>query len=179
MSIQTVDISREAALLAHIDTLTHTIAEKNEELRRADRTIEILQQMLFGSSTERVKPDDSKQGRLFNEAETEADAQPVEPVKGTPREPVKRTKKQGSGRRRPSGDLERVEIIHDLDTEACACPWCASPRPKIGEERTEEYEMIPAKVIVKVHVRAKCIFQSKPATDSGRNLPGLSQGFRP
>ncbi len=64
-------------------------------------------------------------------------------------------KAPGSGRRRIRGDIERIEVLHELDEAARACPWCASERPVIGEERSEEVELIPAKVVVKVHVRRK------------------------
>ncbi|TCW62490.1 IS66 family transposase [Treponema sp. J25] len=46
-------------------------------------------------------------------------------------------------------------MFHELDEAARACPWCARERPVIGEERSEEVEIIPAKVVVKVHVRRK------------------------
>ena len=136
------------------------LAEKEVELQKARHTIHILQQLLYGPRSERVSQEEPKgQGKLFNEAELTAQkdppkapepAQEAAPIKTKPRQKV-----PGSGRRRIREDLERVEVVHELGEEDRVCPWCASERPIIGEERSEEVELIPAKAVVKVHVRRK------------------------
>ena len=140
---------RDAIIAEH----TTTIAEQNEALQAANRYLETLKRMLFGPKSERVAEPAAGQGLLFNEAE--ADSSSVEAVDAKTPELVKRTKAAHSGRRRPAGEFKRVEIIHELAEEDSACPWCNCQRPKIGEERSEEYEVIPAQLIVKVHIRVK------------------------
>ncbi|HAP44482.1 MAG TPA: hypothetical protein DCQ73_10300, partial [Spirochaetaceae bacterium] len=136
---------RDAIILKHEQTIQQT-----------NHTLGILQQILFGRKSKRVTPRDANQGLLFNEAEADAASSAESEATGQVVEKVvKRSKIKQSGRRRPAGQLERVEVLHDLSDEDCACPWCNARRPKIGEERSEEIEVIPAKVIVKVHVRAK------------------------
>jgi transposase len=133
-----------------------TIAEQSQELQAAKLYLETLKRLLFGKKSERVAEPAAGQGLLFNEAEADGgQAAAAAPAEAAAPEPVKRTKAAHSGRRRPAGELKRVEVIHELCEADSACPWCNCPRPKIGEERSEEYEVIPAQVIVKVHVRAK------------------------
>jgi transposase len=153
----TQEKSREDELLVIIEDLKAALAQRDETIRCAELKLDVLQQMLFGRRSERLATDDKDlQRRLFNEAESEAPTEGDQPTdEGVQAATTKKKKHPGSGRRRPAGSLERVEIFHDLDHEESACPWCNSARPKIGEERTEEIEVIPAKVIVKVHVRAK------------------------
>ena len=133
-----------------------TIAEQNQELQAAKRYLETLKRMLFGPKSERVAEPAVGQGLLFNEAEVESDqTAPATATEEATTEKVKRTKPVHSGRRRPSGELKRIEVKHELSCEDSACPWCNCQRPKIGEERSEEYEIIPAQLVVKVHVRVK------------------------
>jgi len=135
---------------------TTTIAEKDQELQAAKHYLETLKRMLFGPKSERVAEPAVGQGLLFNEAETDCDQDGTGATADTvASEKVKRIKPVNSGRRRPSGELKHIEVIHELSEEDSACPWCNCQRPKIGEERSEEYEIIPAQLLVKVHVRFK------------------------
>lgn len=110
-----------------------------------------LNRMAWGRRSERLHEGDHRQLGLFNEAEQEAPTAPEQELK-PPRQPRGR---QGGGRRRPPAALERVERLHDLSEEKRQCPCCGKPRPRIGEDRSEEIEIIPAKAVVVVHVRPK------------------------
>jgi transposase len=153
-------IQQVATLQQQLAEIREQLAEKETLLDKAQYHIHVLQQLLFGKRSERLTKEEAKgQGKLFNEAELE-ETKPVPnetPTEGEAQGAVrpKRKKAVGSGRRRPRAELERVEIIHDLDDDAKHCPWCTAARPVIGEERSEEYEVIPAKLVVKVHVRKK------------------------
>lgn len=48
------------------------------------------------------------------------------------------------GRKPKAEPLPIKNIVYELHDEARACPCYGSPRPEIGEERTSEYEVIPA-----------------------------------
>jgi len=153
-------IQQVASLQQQLAETRERLAEKETLLDKAQYHIHVLQQLLFGRRSERLTTEEAKdQGKLFNEAELEASKPaPAEvPSKSTAVDSTKpkRKKAAGSGRRRPRAELERVEIIHDVEEEAKHCPWCTAARPIIGEERSEEYEIIPAKLVVKVHVRKK------------------------
>jgi len=106
---------------------------------------------LFGSSSEKLPDTDSIQYRLFNEAEIESDkadskqAEPVTVVKEHTRHKV--------GRKKRSNPDETKEIIHDLTLEEKTCPCCGCERPLIKEERSEEFDLVPARLVRLVHRR--------------------------
>jgi len=109
-----------------------------------------LQRLVFGSKSEKKQAVNPKQDLLFNEAETYA---PFEPKPSTVLVGVHERKKPG---RKPfPANLERHEILHELSQAERACPSCGAVRPEIGEERTEELRLIPAKAVVDVHVMKK------------------------
>ena len=57
------------------------------------------------------------------------------------------------GRKPLPSDLPREEIVYE--PEATHCPCCNKELVKIGEERSEELEKIPAQLKVIVHIRVK------------------------
>lgn len=58
-------------------------------------------------------------------------------------------------RRRPSQDLPRAVVVHDLTAEEKVCACCGEPMAKIGEDVSEIVEMIPAQFQVQEHRRLK------------------------
>jgi transposase len=58
--------------------------------------------------------------------------------------------------RRPLPEwLERVEVVHELADEDKRCPHDGTALERIGEESSEQLDVIPARVQVIRHVRAK------------------------
>jgi transposase len=141
-------------LLKVIEDLRRSLAERNAVIELQRHQYAELQRILFGRRSERVAESDPAQGLLFNEAERDAALETKDPEPATV-EHVTRPAGRRGGRRRPSSELPRIEVHHDLSEEEKQCPWCGGDRAKIGEERSEEIEIIPARVVVKVHVRAK------------------------
>jgi transposase len=85
-------------------------------------------------------------------------------------------------KRRPLPDsLPRVEMLHDLESKDC--PSCHQALERIGEEVSEQLDIVPAKFFVRRHVRPKyCCRQCEtlhlaamPAQpiDKGIPAPGL------
>jgi len=159
MAVQEIDKTTTREQLLEINAvLRAAVAERDKKVAELDTVIElerakyeVLQRMFFGRKSERVVPEDPSQGLLFNEAECDDVATPVEESVQI----IKRTTSKRGGRSRPAVDLERVEVLHDLSAEDKCCPWCGEGRKQIGEERSEEIEIIPARVVVTVHVRPK------------------------
>jgi transposase len=111
----------------------------------------VILNAMFGRKSERLVTKDPRQRDLFNEAERDAALAPKEELKQAK---PQRTR-QGGGRRRPPKELVRIEKLHDLPEIQKQCPCCGTARPRIGEDRSEEIEIIPAKAVVVVHVRPK------------------------
>jgi len=150
-------------LRAAVEQRDQIINEKQHLLEQTQQTLSVLQQMLFGPRSERVTASKTKndQAYLFNEAEVQAGStleeneSPGNLDQASTQTKSPRKKAKNSGRRRPSGEIERVEVIHDLPEDEAACGWCNTERPVIGKEVSEEIEVIPQKIVVKVHVKIK------------------------
>ena len=114
-----------------------------------------LTNLAFGRRSERLHEVDHRQLGLFNEAERDAGTESESESERELKPPRQARGRQGGGRRRAPKELERSELLHDVPEEERVCPCCGKPRPKIGEDRSEELEIIPAKAMVIVHVRPK------------------------
>ena len=141
-------------------------ALKDENLALKDR-IKFLEKQLFGPKSEQVKTSvNPQQTQLFEEQETEA---PAEPAKTTQVTTHQRKKRKPEQNRQPlPAHLERVEeyIEPDFDTSGMI---------KIGEDRTEILEKIPARLIVRVLIRPKYVKEEKIMSPSLPALP-IPQG---
>jgi transposase len=107
----------------------------------------------FGSSSEKRVVDPAQKTLEFDEAEVHC-----EPAAETTTETtvgVKSHARKKPGRKPIRKDIETIEIVHDLSDEEKACPCCGKPRPSMGEERTDEYELVPAHLVRKTHIRRK------------------------
>lgn len=140
------------------------LASKNSILQEQ---INLLLHKRFGVNSEKYR---AEQSDLFNEAEAYAEeptqaealtetanAEAVEPttadsaltnVNASQNPPAKR------GRKALPQELPRVEIIHDLPEEQRHCPE-GHELTVIGEEVSEQLDIIPAKVQVLRHIRKK------------------------
>jgi transposase len=148
-----------AAESAALKQAQATIADQTVAITELHQKYEKLRRMHFSSSSEKQAAKDDDQPNLFDEAEAFTDGKSDEmPFQGEPEteESVASTKtKKKPGRKPLPAHLERQEIIHDLSETEKTCPCCGKARPAMGEERSEELDIIPAKAVVKVHVRKK------------------------
>ena len=154
--------------------MTPSVTELLQENQSLKRHIALLEEKLrladakrFGASSEKANDD---QLGLFNEAEEAAsgpddasgtdaggmaastgDSQ-VEPTKKTP------------GRKPLPGHLPRTRVEHDLPEDAKVCA-CGCRKTKIGEETSEQLDIIPARIQVLQHVRFKYACRSCEGTD--------------
>lgn len=109
--------------------------------------IKLLRQRLFGRKSEQTVDPQTPQLALFNEPESlvvpvtdESDEEVVAP---TPRR----------GKRKPlSADLPRIEVIHELPEHELAC-LCGCRKHVIGEETSEQLEIVPMQIRVIKHIR--------------------------
>lgn len=141
-----------------IDALKALIVEQQEQLVRKDAQLNTLREQLniliakrFGPSSEKG---DKQQLGLFNEAEAAVDTEQDEaPVEQPLSVPAHLRKKPG---RRPLPDyIEREEVLHDLPATEKVCPHDGTALERIGEEVSEQLDVIPAKVRVLRHIRPK------------------------
>ena len=113
---------------------------------------------LYAPKTERFDP---RQLLLFGRQVEELAAQ-LEASQGAPaaefdtETPVRKQRRRHEHGRHPLPDsLPRIEIDHDLGESEKPCPCCGEVRVRIGQEVSEQLEIIPASFKVLKHVRHK------------------------
>lgn len=152
-------------LLAAKDTL---IGKKDRIIDAKDRIIKAMEESLrlqklrrFGASSEKSVD----QQELFNEAELEVvaeeglaeldDAVATDSTDdSTPSSSARTNTSRPRGRKPLPADLPRVRIEHPLPDVELSCS-CGCTREVIGEETSEQLDIIPAQIRVLVHVRPK------------------------
>jgi len=111
--------------------------------------ISLLRQQLYGRKSEKLAADGGPQPLpLFDLPEPES----IEPVAETVEVPAHVRKK--CGRKPLSENLPRVEVIHDIPAEEKIC-GCGQELSRIGEEVSEQLDIIPAKIQVIRNIRPK------------------------
>lgn len=136
-----------------------------------------LLRRLFGSTSERIDPDQLHLFKELLEQAQEASAAAEEEPETLPRE-----KGKGHGRQRMPEDLPRTRIEHDIPDEENTCPN-DHERVRIGEDVSEQLDFTPASYFVIEHVVPKyaCIAPdcdcgvaqaSKPAQPIEKGLAG-------
>lgn len=124
--------------------LQSQVQHLQDEKQQLIEQFRLAQQKQFGASSE----GHPGQGELFNEAE--------ELVADTPAEQEDISYTRNKPKRKPlPKDLPREVIIHDIAQEDKVCACCNSELHKIGEDKSEKLEFIPAQVKVIEHVRPK------------------------
>lgn len=143
------------------------LCEKETQIEEKDKKIESFQQAIlqlkehirlltqkrFGQSSEQYQYiDDHPQGRLFDEAELPENLSEIEAAEEEITIPEHRRKK--AGRKGLAKDLPREQIIYDLSDDEKRCS-CGCELTHIGDETTEQLDIIPAKITVIQHVCKK------------------------
>ena len=147
------EIDSLKALLAHErTTYTSALSARDEEIERLRVQLRLLLAQRFSVKSERVEGDSPQLG-LFDEAEVEAqratddDAAVITTVAGHTR---------ARGHRRPlPAHLPREEVVHDLAEADKTCPHDGTRLVVMGEETSEQLDIIPAQICVLHHRRLK------------------------
>jgi transposase len=154
-----------AAQQRELDTKQSTIEAKQVTIDAKQATIEtqaeritLLEEWKRLITTQRFAPKSEKhvpeQGRLFNEAEVEANASADDDPAATIEVPAHARRRRG---RRPLPDFLPVrEILHDLPEEEKVCDHDpAHTLVEISRENSDQLTFIPATVEILRHVRPK------------------------
>ncbi len=114
--------------------------------------VSLLQHKLFGRKSEKLSVG-SGQLFLFNEAEATAAEAPASPEE----EVTVPAHQRRRGHRKPlPGSLPRIETLHDLSDEQKQCS-CGAQKQRIGEEVSEQLDIIPPKIRVIRNIRPKYV----------------------
>ena len=130
----------------------HTFdAQLTEYINGMIEQMALSRHRLFGSSSEQG------QIRLFDEAEVLAaestEAQDIAPLPDAPVSVITAPQAKARGKRASlPTELPRVEILHDVPAAERTCP-CGTPMVVIGQEVSEQLDIVPMQVRVLRHVR--------------------------
>jgi transposase len=144
-------------LTPEVQAYIRALEAQNRQL--AER-IQILEELFRLAQLKRFAPSSEKlKDRVFDEAEqlalseTDYDDVVTLPDTGLPQTEAPAGNKRG---RRPlPAHLPRKRIEYDLSEQEKACPCCQGALHKIGEELSEQMDLIAAKVRVLQHARFK------------------------
>ncbi|WP_062383038.1 IS66 family transposase [Pseudomonas abietaniphila] len=133
------------------ELLKQMLAKMQSRMGVLEEQVALLRQRLFGRKSEQTSDPAMPQLALFNEAESIADVADED----TEEEVVAPAKRRGKRKSLPA-DLPRIEVIHELPehelTCACGC-GCGCRKHAIGEEISEQLEIVPMQIRVIKHVR--------------------------
>ena len=143
--------------------------ETQRQIARLLEQIALARHRMFGASTEQL----SAQSRLFDEAETLAatstadqDIAPIAPISppdpsGAAGLPAPQAgapspqPKPARGKRAPlAAGLMRVDVIHDVPHAQRTCA-CGTPMVEIGQDVSEQLDIVPMQVRVLRHIRKR------------------------
>lgn len=150
-----------AVKTAVAEAVAATRLEGQAEMQRMIEQLVLARHRQFGVSSEQL----SGQARLFDEAEvlaqssTDADdtASIPTPTVPTPADQYSDAsgKKPGRGKRAAlPAELERVDVLHDVPADQRTCP-CGTPMIEIGEDVSEQLDIVPMQIRVLRHVRKR------------------------
>ncbi len=133
---------RIAELEKQLDNERQLSLQKDVQIAALEARWRLAQQKQFGKSAEGFVG----QGELFNEVE-----EIIEAVK-TEQHSISTPRKKPVRKPLPK-DLPREQIIHDITNKTCDC--CGGALHKMGEDKSEKLEFIPAQIKVIEHIRPK------------------------
>jgi len=154
--------------------LLDRIASLGSEMTVLKNRLHTLLRNSYGTKSEKFDPN---QLTLFAELlEDVKQAQPQEQEQSEPKADVK-----GHGRQKLPRNLPRKKVIHDLPDDEKACKCCGNELVKIGEDKSEQLEYIPASLLILEHIRIKYACKNceesittadKPSQPIEKGLPG-------
>jgi transposase len=129
--------------------LKKLLLEMSQRYAYLEEKFRLAQHKQFGKSTEGYPG----QGELFNEVEELADEPEVEPAEAE-KESITYERKKPVRKPLPK-ELPREVITHDLADEDKSCDDCGHELHRMGEDKSEQLDFIPAQVKVIEHIRPK------------------------
>ena len=150
----------KAAIAAAVEASANAILrEAQDYVQRMLEQLVLARHRLFGASSEQH----SGQSRLFDEAEVLAqattEAQDIAPIPAqTPASEDGNDKskmKPARGKRSPlPAELKRVDVMHEVPEDERTCP-CGTPMVEIGQEISEQLDIVPMQIRVLRHIRKR------------------------
>ena len=154
----------QAADITRLEKQSRALERKNDSLEAAKRELfeqlRLLIENRFGPSTEKYKI--PQEDLFFDEAEALVESEPASDSDDAPEDKAEIPTKPASAKPRTRGgrlalpaELPRVDIIHDVADDQKHCHNDGTELVCIGEDVSEQLDIIPAKIQVIRHIRRK------------------------
>ena len=149
---QQAQIARQQRHIARLEADNRRLSTRYQSIYEQLR---LLIEQRFGPSTEKYRIEQAD--LFFDEAETLAEGdEPDEALEDESASSTHSTQaRRRGGRVALPPELPRVEVIHDLPEDQKICPEDGAPLKPIGQEISEQLDVIPAQIRVIRHVRLK------------------------
>ena len=142
------DVNALQELLLKFDEL---LGQADQRVEHLTHQVEMLKHRLYGPSSEK-RHDAPGQQLLFDLPAAPTQPEALEHAAVVPKG---ERKPQGHGRRKLPPELRRERIEYHPAEAQAPCPCCGKALQKIGEEVSEQIELIPATLFVLQHARIK------------------------
>ena len=160
-------------LINIVNLLTVKIQQRDIFIATLQEQLHLAKLRHFGRKSEKVAYSQQMELGLFDEACEPENVTEIIEVDQTITIPGHKRKK--SGRKPLPKELPRVQQIHDLADEDKICS-CGCALTKIGEDKTEQLDIIPAKIQIIEHINLKyackaCLDTIKTASTPKQPIP--------
>jgi len=149
-------LTDQLALNEQQSAVNKQLASENQQYKHQVLT---LQEQLnlaiarrYAASSEKIP---AEQLRLFDEAELDIEVYQAESEDEEDSVYVPEHKRRKRGRKKLPDSLPRVDVVHELTEADRICPHDGAILAEIGEEVSEQLDIIPAKIQVLRHIRKK------------------------
>lgn len=155
-SISEIEFPTDIKLCHDLIRMLLEASQKSEkQIKNLQHYIEQLIKSKYGRKSERLEDIDPALLLPFMQEYLESlKAMQPEPVKVV-KQDIAYTRNQPVRRNSFPANLERQQVIHDLEESEKVCSCCGEQMEKIGEDKSEQLDYVPAKLSVIVHVRYK------------------------
>lgn len=175
------ELSDKCRDLKHVESVlaeTAVVCEEQQgRIENLQAELELLKRYIFGRRSER-QADSPGQGRLFEEPDEGEALPPPADEAGMEEITCRRRRRRGHGWGKLPEHLPRQEELVDVPEEERTCPDCGEPLERIGEDRSERVDLVPAKLVVKVIVRPKYACKKKHGIRQQPSPPSPVPGGR-
>lgn len=150
------NLPEDPLLLKQMLLVAYAARSREQEVKEAYAThivdlkeqIKLLRDRLFNCRSEQTVDPNTPQLAMFNEPESEPLLSVIDDADEEVVAPLKRR-----GKRKPlSADLPRIEVTHDLPEHEQTCA-CDCRKHVIGEETSEQLDIVPMQIRALRHVR--------------------------
>lgn len=148
-----IEQQRRAIAQIEAQAIEQIRAQTLEHIRYLYEQIALMRRRQFGASSESM----SGQARLFDEAEVLAGESPgdEDETRDADATEAKAKSTRVRGKRAPlPAELPRVDIVHEVPESERVCA-CGTPMVVIGEDISEQLDLVPMKVQVLRHIRRR------------------------